>query len=72
MFCNSFKGTDLPVTVNKSISCSLGGKKRLINIQVSADVDNATFRKDGSNILYLLPSNFAILENGNNFINKNV
>lgn len=60
------RNTDLPVKVSKTLQCSLGGKQRLINVQVSADVQTPTFKKDGSNILYMLPSSFAILENGNN------
>lgn len=44
--------------------CSLGGKRRQINIQVSADVDAPTFRKDNNNIAYVLPPNHSILENG--------
>ncbi|XP_030751648.1 unconventional myosin ID isoform X2 [Sitophilus oryzae] len=69
--CNKFfqlRKTDLPVKVSKTLQCSLGGKQRLINISVSAELQTPTFRKDGNNILYLVPSNFAILENGNNHI----
>ncbi|XP_076272228.1 unconventional myosin ID isoform X2 [Rhynchophorus ferrugineus] len=67
--CNRFfqlRKMELPVKVNKVIQCSLGGKQRLININVSSEVQSATFRKDGANILYMLPSSFAIMENGNN------
>ena len=69
VLCNQYarlKNSDLPVTVSKGFACSLGGKKRYINVQVSADVQDATFKKDGSNITYLLPSNYALLENGSN------
>lgn len=58
--------TELPVNVSKTISCSLGGKKKVINIQVSSEVTAPTFKKGTSNtISYLLPPNFAIVENGN-------
>ncbi|XP_044760641.1 unconventional myosin ID [Coccinella septempunctata] len=57
---------ELPVNVSKTISCSLGGKKKVINIQGSSEVTAPTFRKGSSNtILYMLPSNYAIVENGN-------
>lgn len=58
------------MTVNKTISCSLGGKKRLININVTSEVQSATFKKDGGNISYLLPSNFAVIENGRDYIKQ--
>lgn len=67
VLCNQYaklKNADLPVTVSKGFACSLGGKKRFINIQVSAEVQEPTFKKDGNNIAYLLPSNYALLENG--------
>ncbi|XP_050497892.1 unconventional myosin ID isoform X1 [Diabrotica virgifera virgifera] len=73
VICNRYyqiKQADLPVKVSKTISCSLGNKQRLINIQVSAAEQQATFKKDGHNILYLLPSTFSILENGNNHIKQ--
>ncbi|CAG9773885.1 unnamed protein product [Ceutorhynchus assimilis] len=69
--CNKFyqlRNTDLPVKVSKTIQCCLGGKQRMINIQVSAEIQNASFKKDGSNIAYVLPSDFAILENGNHHL----
>ncbi|XP_060522962.1 unconventional myosin ID isoform X2 [Cylas formicarius] len=65
------KKTDLPVKVSKTIQCSLGGKQKLINIQVSAEVQAPTFKKDGHNILYVLPSSYALIENGNNYLHKN-
>lgn len=64
------RNAELPVKVSKTISCSLGGKQRLINIQVSAAEQQPTFKKDGNNIAYMLPSNFSILENGNNHIKQ--
>ncbi|CAG9816020.1 unnamed protein product, partial [Phaedon cochleariae] len=73
VLCNRYfqiKNAELPVKVSKSISCMLGGKQRIINIQVSAAEQAATFRKDGNNITYLLPSNSSILENGNNHIKQ--
>lgn len=63
--------TELPVNVSKTISCSLGGKKKVINIQVSAEITTPTFKKGSNNsILYMLPSNYAIVENvnGNSYI----
>ncbi|XP_018562187.1 myosin-IA isoform X2 [Anoplophora glabripennis] len=73
VICNRYsqiKNAELPVKVSKTISCSLGGKQRLINIQVSAAEQRPTFKKDGSNVAYVLPSNFSILENGNNHIKQ--
>jgi myosin-1 len=64
------RGSELPVTVNKTISCSLGGKKRLININVTSEVQSPSFKKDGNNISYLLPTNFAVIENGRDYIKK--
>lgn len=64
------KNVDLPVKVSKTIQCSLGGKQRLINIQVAASEQMPTFKKDGINILYLIPSNYSIIENGNNHIKQ--
>jgi hypothetical protein len=64
------RGGELPVTVNKTISCSLGGKKRLININVTSEVQSPSFKKDGNNISYLLPTNFAVIENGRDYIKK--
>lgn len=61
---------DLPVKVCKTIHCSLGGKQRVINIQVSAAEHIPTFRKDCNGIAYLVPSNFSILENGNTHIKQ--
>ncbi|KAK4874738.1 hypothetical protein RN001_014098 [Aquatica leii] len=69
ILCNQYyrlKYSDLPVTVSKGLSCSLGGKKRYINVQVTADVQSPTFKKDGNNIIYLLPSSYALIENGKN------
>ncbi|XP_050300495.1 unconventional myosin ID isoform X2 [Anthonomus grandis grandis] len=69
ILCNRFhqlRNTDLPVQVSKAIQCSLGRKQRMIRIQVAAEAQNATFKKDGNDIVYMLPSNFAVLENGNN------
>ncbi|XP_022906681.1 unconventional myosin ID isoform X2 [Onthophagus taurus] len=68
VLCNRYfelKKTDLPVTVNKVLSCTLGNKRRQIAIQVQSDVEKATFRKSGSDIAYLLPSSYAVMENGN-------
>nr|XP_023024555.1 myosin-IA isoform X1 [Leptinotarsa decemlineata] len=67
---SQIKNAELPVKVSKTITCSLGRKQRTINVQVSAAEQKATFKKDGNNIAYLLPSNFAILENGNNHIKQ--
>lgn len=64
------KHADLPVNVTKIPSCSLGKKQRIINIQISAAVQEATFKKDGNNIAFLLPSQFAVVENGNNHIKQ--
>ncbi|XP_025831898.1 myosin-IA isoform X2 [Agrilus planipennis] len=69
LLCNQFaklQQSELPVTVSKSLTCSLGGKRRQINIQVKGDVQRPTFQKDGQNIAYLLPSNYALLENNGN------
>ncbi|ENN70521.1 hypothetical protein YQE_12697, partial [Dendroctonus ponderosae] len=71
VICNKFyqlRNAELPVKVSKTIQCSLGGKQRLINIHVSAEIQTATFKKEGNGILYLLPSGYAILENGNNHL----
>lgn len=72
MFIFNFrlKHVDLPVNITKTPSCSLGKKQRLINIQISAAVQDATFKKDGNNIAYLLPSQYAVVENGNNYIKQ--
>ncbi|CAH0564005.1 unnamed protein product [Brassicogethes aeneus] len=64
------KKVDLPVNVSKTISCSLGGKSRLINIQVSSAEPQPVFKRDGNNVAYMLPSNFAVYENGNNHIKQ--
>lgn len=62
---------DLPVHVNKIITCYLGKRSRTIHIQVSSEVQMPTFRKDtGNNINYLLPSNYAVVENGSDFIKR--
>ncbi|KAG5889110.1 hypothetical protein JTB14_003913 [Gonioctena quinquepunctata] len=57
VICNRYsqiKKADLPVKVSKTITCSLGGKQKIINIQVSAAESAPTFRKDGGvNIKYL-------------------
>lgn len=63
------KNSDLPVNVTKVLNCSLGGKNRAINIQVSAETQAPTFKKDGNNIAYLLPSDFAVVENGHHIKN---
>lgn len=62
------KNAELPVTVSKTIGCSLGGKRREITVNVSSEVQNPTFKKNGNNIDYVIPTSFAILENGNNHI----
>lgn len=67
---SQIKNAELPVKVSKTISCSLGGKQRLINIQVAAAEVKPTFRKEGSNIAYLLPSSYSIVENGNNHLKQ--
>lgn len=64
------KNADLPVKVSKTLQCSLGGKQRIINIQVSAAEQIPTFRKDGNGIAYLIPSDYSILENGNSHIKQ--
>ncbi|KAF5295154.1 hypothetical protein FQR65_LT10542 [Abscondita terminalis] len=48
ILCNQYyrlKRSDLPVTVNKGFSCSLGGKMRHIHVQVSADVKMYNYKK---------------------------
>lgn len=40
----------------------------MINIQVSAAEQTPTFKKEGNGIAYLIPSDYSILENGNNHI----
>ncbi|XP_017774628.1 PREDICTED: myosin-IA [Nicrophorus vespilloides] len=59
---------ELQVNISKVLMCSLGGKRRQISIQVSSEIKSATFRKDGANIIYNLPPDHAILENGNSHI----
>lgn len=71
ILCNRYsrlKNAELAVTVSKNFACSLGGKRRHINVQVSAETVEPTFKKDGNNIAYMLPSSYAILENGNRHI----
>lgn len=63
-FYYRIKHVDLPVTVFKTINCSLGNKQRIINIQSSTAESKPTFKKDGNSIIYLVPTDFAILENG--------
>lgn len=60
------KNSQLPVTVNKTIGCCLGGKRREITAQASSEVQSAIFKKNGNNIDYVIPTSFSILENGNN------
>lgn len=54
------------MTVNKTIGCSLGGKRREITVQVSSEVQNPIFKKNANNIDYVIPTTYSILENGNN------
>lgn len=71
VLCNRYyqiKNADLPVKVSKNLSCSLGKRQRQINIQVSAAEQRPTFKREGNDILYLIPSTYSILENGNNHI----
>ncbi|XP_059470337.1 unconventional myosin ID [Neocloeon triangulifer] len=57
-------GQDLPVTVNLNFTCKLGNKSRSVKIEQSNEAPSAMFKKDGQNVLYLLP-----LQNSTNLIN---
>lgn len=43
----------------------------MVGIQVQADIQKPTFRKNGADISYLLPPDYAIVENGNTQIKSN-
>ncbi|CAG9860573.1 unnamed protein product [Phyllotreta striolata] len=60
--------TELPVNVSKTITCSLGSKRRLINIKVSSAEGSPTFKKYENNVDYLIPPSYSIVENGNKYI----
>ncbi|XP_047111722.1 unconventional myosin ID [Schistocerca piceifrons] len=62
---HELRGSDLPVTVSSSFQCMLGNKSLPVRVEVSADSQAADFRRDGSAIVYTLPSSYAsIMENG--------
>ncbi|XP_011341843.2 myosin-IA [Ooceraea biroi] len=56
------RGTDLHVTVNVQFKCMLGNKSRLLRIAVMPDVLEPTFRKDGNQIIYAIPSSVGIID----------
>ncbi|CAB3374689.1 Hypothetical predicted protein [Cloeon dipterum] len=57
-------GRELSVNVNMHFQCKLGNKSRSVKIELSNEAQSAMFKKDGQNVLYLLP-----LQNSNNLIN---
>lgn len=67
VLCRHFelRNLNLPVNVSKVVNCSLGGKPRTIKIQVSAETQTPTFKKMADATYYMLPSSYAVVQNGN-------
>ncbi|CAG2069181.1 unnamed protein product, partial [Timema podura] len=56
------RDTDLAVTVASRFQCMLGNKSRPLRVEVSQDVQEPNFKKEGDTILYVLPPSFAVSE----------
>lgn len=58
---NRLRGTELTVNVANKFQCMLGNKTRPLRVEVSPEIELASFRKDNNNgILYLLPPGYAL------------
>nr|CAD7577169.1 unnamed protein product [Timema californicum] len=56
------RDTDLAVTVASRFQCMLGNKSRPLRVEVSQDVQEPNFKKEGDTIVYVLPPSFAVSE----------
>lgn len=55
----------LTVTVENSFGCVLGKKTRVLKVQVTPETHVPTFKNHSGNILYMLPSSYAVLDTNN-------
>ncbi|XP_012257190.2 unconventional myosin ID [Athalia rosae] len=60
------RGADIPVTVDSAFKCTLGNKSKVLKVQVLPELLEATFRKDGNNIIFGIPPSVGIIDDGNN------
>lgn len=55
-------GMDLRVTVSTTFKCMLGNKSKVLQMEVTPDVFDATFKKSGDKIMYQIPPCLGIFE----------
>ena len=54
------RGNDLAVNISPKFQCMLGNKTRQLQVEVSAEIELAAFKKDtNGGIVYLIPTNWA-------------
>lgn len=59
------RNSELNVTVENQLHCTLGNKGRSIKVHVTPDVQIPTFKNDGGVIVFMLPSSYSVMDTNN-------
>lgn len=59
---NQLRGAELQVTVDVKFKCMLGNKGKVLKVEVMPDVIEATFKREGDQIIYAIPPSIGIID----------
>ncbi|OAD54424.1 Myosin-IA [Eufriesea mexicana] len=63
---NQLRSADLQVTVDVKFKCMLGNKSKILRVEVHPEVHEPMFKKDGDNIIYVIPPSVGIIDGSTN------
>ncbi|XP_033193175.1 unconventional myosin ID [Bombus vosnesenskii] len=63
---NQLRSADLQITVDVKFKCMLGNKSKVLRVEVHPEVHEPTFKKDGENIIYVIPPSVGIIDGSAN------